>query len=68
LWLATTSGVGDFIGDLHKGVHYEITDIVDPTTGRKGNNFRLALSTDPDDSIPDEVLAMPSPCGQREGS
>jgi hypothetical protein len=66
LWLATTATFGAFDGSVCKGVHYEITDIINPANGRKGNNFRLVLSTEQDDTIPDVVRDAPSPYGQRD--
>ena len=62
LWLATTTPAGQSIGD-YKSVHYEITDILDPT-GRKGNNFRLVLGQEQDEPIPGWVNEVPSPHGK----
>jgi len=42
-WLAITSPVGVAIGDRHKNIHYEISDM-GVVHGRKMQNFRLILS------------------------
>jgi hypothetical protein len=44
LWLARTSPAGHAIGNSHKHVHYEITEMGTAPDGRKTRNYRLMLT------------------------
>jgi hypothetical protein len=47
VWLARGSPVGPAIGESHKHIHYEITDMGTAPDGRKMRNYRLILTHDP---------------------
>jgi hypothetical protein len=47
VWLARSSSVGPAVGDIHKHIHYEITDMGTAPDGRKMQNYRLILTHDP---------------------
>jgi hypothetical protein len=42
-WLATTSPAGVAVGQSHRSIHYEITDLPFEVHQRKSRNFRLML-------------------------
>jgi hypothetical protein len=44
VWLARGSPVGPAIGNSHKRIHYEITEIGTAPDGRKMRNYRLILT------------------------
>jgi hypothetical protein len=47
LWLARASPAGIAVGDIHKNIHYEITEMGTAPDGRKMRNYRLMLTNDP---------------------
>jgi hypothetical protein len=59
-WVAATSSAGSIITEdcPYTRLHYEISDIVDAETGRRGHNFRLLIDNT-DAPIPDWVKEMP---------